>query len=153
MPVVLFGISQKRNVTRCEESELVMDTVANLLSQIQNAYLASHQQVETEWSKLRQALAELLAEEGYIKDVKVEEIDKTKKKLVINLRYDKEDRPMITKIKRVSKPGRRVYTTVDKIPVTLGGMGTTILSTSKGLMNGRKAKKENLGGEIICQIY
>ncbi len=130
-----------------------MDTVANFLSQIRNAYSANHQKVEADWSKLRQALAELLVEEGYVEDVKVEKIDKTKKKLVINLRYDKENRPMVTKIKRVSKPGRRVYTTVDKIPVTLGGVGTTILSTSKGLMIGRKAKKENLGGEIICQIY
>lgn len=130
-----------------------MDTIANFLSQISNAYLANHQKVETGWSKLRQALAELLAEEGYVKDVKVEKVDKTKKKLVIDLRYDKENRPIITKIKRVSKPGRRVYTAVGKIPVTLGGIGTTILSTSKGLMIGEKAKKENLGGEIICQIY
>lgn len=130
-----------------------MDTVANLLSQIRNAYQAHHDQIETNWSKLRQALAELLAKEGYVNDVKVEKVDKIKKKLVIKLRYDKQNRPMITKVKRVSKPGRRVYTTVDKIPVTLGGMGTTILSTSKGLMIGQKARKENLGGEIICQIY
>ena len=130
-----------------------MDTVANFLSQIRNAYLANHQEVTTDWSKLRQALAELLVKQGYLKGVKTKKVDKTKKSLVIDLRYDNQDRPMVTKIKRVSKPGRRVYTTVDKIPVTLGGVGTTILSTSQGLMTGQKARKENLGGEIICQIY
>ena len=130
-----------------------MDTVANFLSQIRNAYLANHQQVETDWSKLREALAKLLVKQGYLKGVKTKKIDKTKKSLIVDLRYDKQQRPMVTKIKRVSKPGRRVYTTVDKIPVTLGGVGITVLSTSQGLMTGEEAKKENLGGEIICQIY
>ncbi len=130
-----------------------MDTIANFLSQIRNAYLANHQELETDWSKMRESLAKLLVKEGYVKAVKVKKVGQVKRKLIIDLKYDQANRPMITKIKRVSKPGRRVYASVDKIPVTLGGMGTTILSTSQGLMTGEKAKKENLGGEIICQIY
>ncbi len=153
VPVVLFGIGQKRNVTRCEESELVMDTIGNILSQIYNAYIANHQEVETDWSKFREALVNLLVKEGYLKGVKVKKVDKVKKKMIIALQYDSKDRPIVTKIKRVSKPGRRVYATANKIPITLGGTGTTILSTSQGLMIGKEARKKNLGGEVICQIY
>ncbi len=130
-----------------------MDKIADLLSQIKNAGMVNKSEVKTSWSKMRQGLAELLAKEGYLDEVKVEKDDKKRKVLVIKLKYDKKGRSVITSLKRVSKPGCRIYTTADKIPVTLGGVGTTVLSTPKGLMTGSQAGKKNLGGEVICQIY
>ena len=130
-----------------------MDKIADLLSQIKNAGMAGKNEVKTSWSKMRQGLAEVLAEEGYLGEVTVEKDDKKRKVLVIKLRYDQKGRSVITDLKRVSKPGCRIYTAAHKIPVTLGGVGTTILSTPKGLMIGSEARKKNLGGEVICQIY
>lgn len=130
-----------------------MDTIADLLSQIKNAYLAGKSEVRTGWSKMRRNLTEVIAQEGFIDEVKVKKDDKKRKQLVISLTYDDRGRPIITNIKRVSKPGRRVYTTAEKIPFVLGGKGTVIISTSKGLMTGYEARKKNLGGEIICEIY
>ncbi len=130
-----------------------MDTIADLLSQIKNAYLAGKSEVRTGWSKMRRNLTEVIAQEGFIDEVKVKKDDKKRKQLVISLTYDDRGRPIVTSIKRVSKPGRRVYTTAEKIPFVLGGKGTVIISTSKGLMTGYEARKKNLGGEIICEIY
>lgn len=130
-----------------------MDPIADLLSQIKNAYMARNEEVVISWSKFRQNLLEVLEKEGYVGKIKVEKDDKKRKQLFIGLIYDDKGRPVVTEIKRISKPGRRIYTTVDKIPVILDGLGTTIISTSQGLMTGSEARKNNLGGEIICQIY
>ncbi len=130
-----------------------MDPIADLLSQIKNAYMAGKKEIITPWSKMRQSLVKILVKEGFLDEVKVKKDDKKRKQLVIQMAYTDQGQPVVSQIKRVSKPGRRIYTTADKIPVVLGGLGTTILSTSKGLMTDSEAKKKNLGGEVICQIY
>ncbi len=130
-----------------------MDTVADLLSQIKNAYMARNQEVITPWSKFRQSLLEILEKAGYIGKVKIKKDDKKRKQLFIKLVYDDQGRPIVSQIKRVSRPGCRIYTTADKIPFVLNGLGTTVISTSQGLMTGSEARKKNLGGEIICQLY
>jgi small subunit ribosomal protein S8 len=130
-----------------------MDVIADLLSQIKNAYMAHKDQVVTDWSKNRQSVAEVLSNEGYIGEVKVKKLKNNKKNMVINLKYDDQGRPVVTQIKRISKPGCRIYTSANKIPRSLGGVGITILSTSEGVMTGYQARKNNLGGEVICQVY
>jgi len=130
-----------------------MDTVADLLSQIKNGYMAGKNQIVVPWSKLRENLVKKLVDIGYLKDIEVKKDEKKRKKIEIRLRYDNQGRPVVTEIKRISKPGCRIYTTVDKIPITLGGTGTTILSTSKGIMTGQEARRENVGGEVMCQLY
>lgn len=130
-----------------------MDPIADLLSQIKNAYMAGKTEVVTPWSKIRQALVDILVKENYLDEAEVKKIDKVKKQLVIKLKYDNQDRPIVTSIERVSKPGCRVYASADKIPFSLGSVGTTIISTSKGLMTAEKARKKNLGGEVICKLY
>ncbi len=130
-----------------------MDTIADLLSQIKNAYMAKKAEVVTDWSKMRESVIKVLVDLGFIEDVKVEKNDKKRKVLRITLRYDPKGRPVLTDLKRVSKPGCRMYTTAQKIPVILGGLGSVIISTSKGVMTGKEAKQKNLGGEIICKIY
>lgn len=130
-----------------------MDTIADLLSQIKNAYMAGKMEVIAPWSKMRQRLSEILAEEGFIDQVKVEKNEKKQKQLILKLTYDHQGQPVVTQLRKVSTPGRRVYTTADKIPVILNGLGVTVLSTSQGLMTGSQARKKNLGGEVICKIY
>ena len=130
-----------------------MDIVGNFLSQINNAYLAGKEKVKTPWSKFREALAKIILKEGYLGKVETEKVDKVKKNLVLTLKYTSDQQPIVTKIKRVSTPGRRVYLSADKLPFTFGGAGSTIISTSTGLTTAKKAKAKNIGGEVICQIY
>ena len=130
-----------------------MDTVGNFLSQIRNAYLADKDEVIASYSKLRKSLADLLVKEGYLLKVETKKLKDNKANLRILLNYIDGDRPAISRIKRMSKPGRRLYATVGKIPWTLGGLGLAIVSTPKGLMTDKQARKNNLGGEIICKIY
>lgn len=130
-----------------------MDPIADLLTIIRNGYSAKKEVVFANYSKMKHALADTLRENGYLESVKIE--GKTKiagKKLAITLRYI-NDIPAITSIKRVSKPSVRIYAPAHKIPDSLSGTGITIVSTSKGIMANKKAKKENLGGEIICKVY
>jgi small subunit ribosomal protein S8 len=128
------------------------DPVADMLTRIRNANVVSHPSVEMPSSKLKIALARLLKEEGYISDYS-ERVDGNFKYLTINLKYDEANKPVITNLKRVSKPGLRSYCKAKNLPQVLGGMGIAIVSTSKGLLTDRKARKENLGGEILCYIY
>ena len=103
--------------------------------------------VEVPWSKVKENLARLLAEAGYLSEVKVE-----KNILILTLKYDGKE-PVVTEIKRISRPSLRVYAPADKMPRVLGGMGTLIVSTPKGLMTGKKAHKEGIGGEVICEVW
>jgi small subunit ribosomal protein S8 len=128
------------------------DPIADMLTRIRNANVVSHPTVELPSSKLKVALAKLLKEEGYITDYS-EKIDGHFKTLVIELKYDETSKPVITSLKRVSKPGLRSYCKAKNLPQVMGGMGIAIVSTSKGLLTDRKARKENLGGEILCYIY
>jgi len=128
-----------------------MDSIGNFLSQIKNASMARKRRVETFWSKEREALADLMAKAGFLKKVKTATEDK-KKRLILELGYNQKGRPALKEIKRVSRPGRRIYFLARKIPWPLSTKGVVIVSTSRGLMTGREARKKNLGGEVICQI-
>jgi len=128
------------------------DPIADMLTRIRNANVVSHPSVEMPSSKLKVALAKLLKEEGYINGYE-EKVDGHFKTLHIELKYDEANKPVITNLKRVSKPGLRSYSKAKNLPQVLGGMGVAVVSTSKGLLTDRKARKENLGGEILCYIY
>ncbi len=128
------------------------DPIADMLTRIRNANVVSHPSVEMPSSKLKVALARVLKEEGYISDYE-EKVDGHFKTLSISLKYDESNKPVISNLKRVSKPGLRSYCKAKNMPQVLGGMGIAIISTSKGLLTDRKARKENLGGEILCYIY
>ena len=128
------------------------DPIADMLTRIRNANAVSHPSVEMPSSKLKVALARLLKEEGFISSYE-EKVDGSFKTLTIELKYDENKKPVITSLKRVSKPGLRNYCKAKNLPQVLGGMGVAIVSTSKGLLSDRKARKENLGGEILAYIY
>ncbi len=128
------------------------DPIADMLTRIRNANMVSHSTVEMPSSKLKVQLAKLLKEEGFITDYNVKEVGKFKV-LEITLKYDAKNKPIITKLERISKPGLRSYSKAKNLPKVLGGMGIAIVSTSKGLLTDRKARKENIGGEVICYVY
>ena len=128
------------------------DPIADMLTRIRNANTVGHSSVEMPSSKLKVQLAKLLKEEGYITDYEVKEVGKFKV-LSISLKYDAKNKPIITKLERVSKPGLRNYSKAKNLPKVLGGMGIAVVSTSKGLLTDRKARKENLGGEVLCYVY
>ena len=128
------------------------DPIADMLTRIRNANMVSHESVEIPSSKLKVELAKLLKEEGFITDYAVKEVGKFKV-LNITLKYDMNKKPVITKLERISKPGLRNYCKAKNLPKVLGGMGIAIVSTSKGLLTDRKARKENIGGEVLCYVY
>ena len=128
------------------------DPIADMLTRIRNANMVSHETVEMPTSKLKVELAKLLKSEGFITDYAVED-DKKFKKLVITLKYDERHKPVITNLQRVSTPGLKTYSKSKNLPKVFGGMGVAIISTNKGLMSDRKARKENVGGEILCYVW
>ena len=128
------------------------DPIADMLTRIRNANIVSHPEVSMPSSKLKVELAKLLKEEGYITDYEVKE-NGCFKTLVITLKYDEAGNPVIANLKRVSKPGLRTYSKSKDLPKVLGGLGIAVVSTSKGLMTDRKARKENVGGEVLCYVY
>ncbi|MGN0014600.1 MAG: 30S ribosomal protein S8 [Candidatus Gastranaerophilaceae bacterium] len=128
------------------------DPIADMLTRIRNANIVSHKEVELPSSKLKVELAKLLKEEGYISDYAVKEVGKFKVLNVV-LKYDAQNNPVITNLQRVSKPGLRTYSKAKNIPQVLGGMGIAVVSTSKGLLTDRKARKENVGGEVVCYVW
>lgn len=128
------------------------DPIADMLTRIRNANMVSHPSVEMPSSKLKVQLAKLLKEEGFITDYNVKENGKFKV-LEITLKYDAKNKPIITKLERISKPGLRNYSKAKNLPKVLGGMGIAIVSTSEGLLTDRKARKENIGGEVLCYVY
>lgn len=128
------------------------DPVADMLTRIRNGYLAGKKVVPVPYSKLKKAVASLLVNEGYLKSAEVEGKKPTEKQLKLDLRYS-QGRPAIVGIKRLSKPGLRRYARADKIPPVRWGIGITVLSTSAGVMTDKEARKKNLGGEILCQVW
>ena len=128
------------------------DPIADMLTRIRNANMVSHETVEIPASKLKIELAKLLKSEGFISDYEVKEAGKFKV-IVITLKYDANKKPVISKLERISKPGLRTYHKAKTLPKVLGGLGVAIISTSKGLLTDRKARKENVGGEVLCYIY
>lgn len=128
------------------------DPIADMLTRIRNAGQAGHPTVEMPSSKLKVELAKVLKAEGYIGEYSVREEDKFKI-LSIEIKYENEKQPVIRKIQRASKPGLRVYKKAKKLPKVLDGLGVAIISTSKGLLTDRKARKENVGGEVLCYVW
>jgi len=128
------------------------DPIADMLTRIRNANIVSHQEVSMPSSKLKVELAKLLKEEGYIADYEVKE-NGCFKSLVITLKYDEAGKPVISNLKRVSRPGLRNYCKSKDLPKVLGGLGIAIISTSKGIVTDRKARKENVGGEVLCYVW
>jgi small subunit ribosomal protein S8 len=127
------------------------DPIADMLTRIRNAIGARHPRVEMPSSKLKVEIARILKQEGYISNFKVSEEGK-KKVLRIALRYDEAGKSAIETLERVSKPGRRVYVGSREVPRVLGGLGTSILTTPKGVMTGRNARKTGVGGEVLCNV-
>ena len=128
------------------------DPIADMLTRIRNASTVSHETVDIPDSKLKVELARVLKEEGFIADYAVKEEGKFKV-ITITLKYDMNRKPVITKLERISKPGLRHYSKAKKLQKVLGGLGVAIISTPKGLLTDRKARKENVGGEILCYVY
>jgi small subunit ribosomal protein S8 len=128
------------------------DPIADMLTRIRNSARSRHPKLEMPGSKLKAEVAKILKEEGYISSFKVAE-DGRKKTLRITLKYSPDGRPAISNVVRVSKPGRRVYVSRDEIHPTLGGLGVSIMSTPRGLMTGRRARKAGVGGEIMLEVW
>lgn len=127
------------------------DPIADMLSRIRNGNMAKHKSVEIPASNMKKDLAQILLDEGYIKGFNVTEDDK-QGIITIDLKYVNEQR-VISGLKRISKPGRRVYVGAQDIPEVLNGLGTAIISTSKGVMTDKNARKETVGGEVICYVW
>jgi small subunit ribosomal protein S8 len=128
------------------------DPIADMLTRIRNAIVAKHSRVDIPGSKLKLEVARILKEEGYINNF-VTKGEKPKFTIRVFLRYDAKGVSSITHLSRVSRPGRRVYVGATQIPKVLGGYGVNIVSTSRGLMSGKQARQENVGGEILANIY
>lgn len=129
------------------------DTIADMLTRIRNAVTATHETVDIPASKLKVEIAKVLQHEGYINSYQLIEDDPIKKKVRIHLKYGPRGEKLISGIKRISTPGLRVYKNAKSLPKVFGGLGISIVSTSQGLRTDRQARKENVGGEILCQVW
>src|SRR4051812_35680477 len=130
------------------------DPIADMLTRIRNANIAMHDFTEMPSSKLKEALAAILLREGYIEGFEAAD-DPTRpgRKLTITMKYTPERKRTISGIKRISKPGLRVYMSANRVPRVLGGMGISVLSTNQGLLTDREARKRQVGGEVLCQVW
>lgn len=128
------------------------DPIADMLTRIRNASRAEHEKVDIPASRLKARIAGILKEEGFIRNYRLIE-DRKQGILRIYLKYGPGNEKMISGMVRISKPGRRVYVTADKIPSVLGGMGVTILSTSRGVLTDRESRQRRVGGEVLAQVW
>ncbi|MFH1193930.1 MAG: 30S ribosomal protein S8 [bacterium] len=129
---------------------MITDPISDMLIRIKNAYLARKGEVAFPHSKMKLAIADILKSNGYVRDIKV--IGETQKDITVELLY-KNKQAAMQEVKRVSKPGRRVYASAQDLPKVKNGFGISIVSTPKGIMTNKEARKANVGGEIICEIY
>lgn len=130
------------------------DPIADLLTRVRNAARARHQKVAVPWSRLKENIVKILIEEGYLKESKkVKAAEGGGEDLVIQLKFDRENRPIISGLKRVSSPGRRVYVGAQGLTPVRKGLGIHILSTPKGILVDREAQKANVGGELLCSVW
>jgi small subunit ribosomal protein S8 len=129
---------------------MMTDPVSDMLTRIRNAAMARHERTLVPASQLKKHIAEILKSEGYIADVRQEEDPRS---LTIVLKYGRDRTSAIDGIKRISRPGRRVYVRHDRIPRVLQGMGVAILSTSRGIMSDKEARRQKVGGELICEVW
>ena len=131
----------------------VNDPIADMLTRIRNACMQRHTSVSIPKSKLKLAIADILKQEGFIKDFSVQTGDKQFENIVLDLKYTTDRQPVITGLKRVSRPGLRIYTKHQDIPRVRGGMGLSILSTPRGVMSGYEAYRQSVGGEVLCYVW
>ena len=131
---------------------MLTDPIADMLTRIRNGNKAMMGEVRMPASKLKVDIAGILKDEGYIADVRVEK-GESYDELILELKYTEDRRRVISQIKRISKPGRRIYAKKDKLPRVLGGLGTAIMSTSHGVMTSREAKRLGVGGEVVCFVW
>ncbi len=129
------------------------DPIADFLTRIRNGLQAKHESIEAPLSKSKIRLSEILKEEGFVSDFRVMQPKDAPGSIRVFLRYHQDGSPMIQKIERVSTPGCRVYASVEDLDEQLGGIATTIVSTSKGVMTDRQAREVNAGGEVLCKVY
>jgi len=129
------------------------DPIGDFLTRIRNAAAAKHQRVDVPVSKLKTEIARILKDEGYISTFKLVDENKTRKMLRVFLKYTAERRSVITGVKRISRPGARAYVGSMDIRPVVGGLGISILTTPKGLMSGRAARKAKIGGELLCEVW
>jgi small subunit ribosomal protein S8 len=132
--------------------DVMTDPIADMLTRVRNAYAAKHQKVDVPVSNIKMEIARILKEEGFINNYKVIG-EGTRRNIRIYLRYGPRGEQVMSKVERVSRPGCRVYVNSAMIPKVLGGMGINILSTSRGLMTDRQARRERIGGEILARVY
>lgn len=131
---------------------MVNDPIADMLTRMRNALSAKHKSVSVPTSKMKLAIANLLKEEGFIEDVKVEG-EGVNANLVIDFKFGPNNQRVINGLRRISKPGLRIYASANDLPRVLNGLGIAIVSTSKGLMTDRQARKENIGGEVLAYVW
>lgn len=129
----------------------VNDPISDMLARLRNAQAQRHNSVRMPASKMKQSILDVLTEQGYIAGHKVEENTKTGKEIVVTLKYH-QGLPVLTSLKRVSTPGRRIYSQASEIPMVSNGLGITIVSTSKGILTDTQAREQKVGGEIICKV-
>jgi len=132
---------------------MMTDTISDMLTRIRNGLMAKKSEVVLPYSNFKNSLAKVLQSEGWISKVEVKEAPEEFKSLVLKLKYDAAGTPVISGIERISKPGQRIYSSTVAIPKVLGGMGTTIVSTSRGLMTDKQARQAKVGGEIVCKVW
>ncbi|MBI4906284.1 MAG: 30S ribosomal protein S8 [Acidobacteria bacterium] len=131
---------------------MVSDPIADMLTRMRNAMIARHSKVDVPASRLKADIARVMKEEGYILNFKIAE-EGSRKTMKIYLKYNTGNQPVISQMDRVSRPGCRVYVGAGQIPKVLGGLGINILTTPKGVMTGKTARKEGIGGELLCRIW
>ena len=131
---------------------VVSDPIADMLTRIRNANQLRYQEVEMPTSKMKEEIARILKEEGFIKDYKVLD-ENVQGMILLTLKYGQNKERVITGLKRISKPGLRVYAKAEEVPKVLNGLGIAIISTSKGVMTDKEARKQNLGGEVLAYIW
>lgn len=130
----------------------ITDVIADMLTRIRNAGTAKHETVDVPASSVKNAIAQILVEEGYVKEV--QNIDDGKQGVIrLYLKYTENKKPVISGIKRISKPGLRIYASKDELPKVLGGLGVAVISTSKGIMTDKKARSLGIGGEVMAYIW
>jgi small subunit ribosomal protein S8 len=130
----------------------ITDPIADLLTRVRNASTAKHDTVDIPASNMKKAIAQILVDEGYVKGMQVTE-DNKQGVIKLTLKYDENRRPVITGMRRVSKPGLRIYASCEKLPKVLNGLGIAIISTPKGVMTDKQARTENVGGEVLAFVW
>ncbi|MEG1751763.1 MAG: 30S ribosomal protein S8 [Clostridia bacterium] len=131
---------------------MTTDIIADMLTRIRNAITAKHEIVSIPASKEKKSIAQILLDQGFIKSFEIQ-TEKPATNIIITLKYDENGQSVIEGLKRISKPGLRVYAEKDKLPKVLGGLGIAIISTSKGIITDKKAREENVGGEVLCFVW